>query len=249
MLKACLNGNRRRPEHPALPVTAGELATDAAAASDAGADAVHLHVKDADGNDTLDAAALASVMPAVTEAAPGLPIGVTTGAWAVQDPDARIAAVRSWAPLTVLPDFASVNWHEDGADDVAAALLDIGVAVEAGLWHVVAAEAWLRSPHRDHCLRVLLELPENLRTGDVEAEADQLLKAIEAATNQNRGIDILLHGEGSSAWPAVNVAGRLGLSTRIGLEDVLHLPDGSATPGNAALVQAARSMVNRSVAR
>lgn len=41
----------------------------------------------------------------------------------------------------MLPDFASVNWHEDGADEVAAALLEIGVGVEAGLWHVDAALA------------------------------------------------------------------------------------------------------------
>ena len=81
-LKACLNGARSPAEHPALPVTPEALARDAAAVAAAGAAAVHLHVKDAGGTDTLDGAALAVVLTAVREAAPGLPIGVTTGAWA-----------------------------------------------------------------------------------------------------------------------------------------------------------------------
>jgi uncharacterized protein (DUF849 family) len=33
-----------------------------------------------------------------------------------------------------------------------------------------------------------------------------------------------------------------GLDTRVGLEDTLHLPDGSRAPGNAALVRAARAL-------
>jgi uncharacterized protein (DUF849 family) len=94
---------------------------------------------------------------------PGLPVGVTTGAWALPDPDGRVAAVRSW---TMLPDFASVNWHEDGAEQVAAALLDCGVGVEAGLWHADAVDAWSVSPLRDRCLRVLLELPDGTPASD-----------------------------------------------------------------------------------
>lgn len=47
-LKACLNGVRRPAEHPALPVTPAGLAADVGRAVTAGADAVHLHVKDAD---------------------------------------------------------------------------------------------------------------------------------------------------------------------------------------------------------
>lgn len=80
-LKACLNGARSLAEHPALPVTPQALAHNAAAVAAAGVGSVHLHVKDAEGADTLDGAALAVVLTAVRETAPGLPIGVTTGAW------------------------------------------------------------------------------------------------------------------------------------------------------------------------
>lgn len=243
MLKACVNGARRPQEHPALPTTAAELAHDVAAVAAVGVDAVHLHVKDNQGADTLDGTALAAVLTSVRAAAPGVPVGVTTGAWALPGADARVAAIRSWRQLAALPDFASVNWHEDGADEVAAALLAIGVGVEAGLWHAEAAGAWLASPDRDRCLRVLLELPDGLDAPAVDAEAGRLLDLVRGACSTVGGLSVLLHGEGSSTWPALRVAGRLGLSTRIGLEDVLVLPDGSTAPDNAALVRAARDLL------
>jgi uncharacterized protein (DUF849 family) len=149
-----------------------------------------------------------------------------------------VAAIAAW---TARPDFASVNWHEDGAEDVAAALLEQDVGVEAGLWHVQAVEAWLESPYRDRCCRVLLELPDGLDPAGTEAEAEQLLARLHAGVGDR--IPVLLHGEGSSAWPALACAARCRLSTRIGLEDVLVLPDGSPAPDNVALVRAARRVL------
>lgn len=121
LLKACVNGARSPHEHPALPVTATAIATDVVRVVAAGADAVHLHVKDDGGADTLAASQLSAVLDAVRAVAPRTSIGVTTGAWAQPDPAARVAAVTSWTvlPRTALPDFASVNWHEDGADNAA----------------------------------------------------------------------------------------------------------------------------------
>ena len=54
---------------------------------------------------------------------------------------------------------------------------------------------------------------------------------------------IVLHGEGTSCWPALNDAGRRGLATRIGLEDTLTMPDGSSAADNAALVRAAQELL------
>jgi uncharacterized protein (DUF849 family) len=62
LLKACVNGSRRPVEHPALPITPGELAADVAAVARAGVGAVHLHVKDAAGVDTFAAPELAAVL-------------------------------------------------------------------------------------------------------------------------------------------------------------------------------------------
>lgn len=235
-MKACLNGPRSRAEHPALPMTAAELAADARAVQEAGVDAVHVHVKDADGADTCAAARVEDVVGAIRRAAPGLPVGVSTGAWMEPDAGRRAAAVRSW---TVLPDFASVNWHEEGAERVAAALLERGVGVEAGLWHAAAAWAWARSDLRERCLRVLLELPDGLDGEQTRERADLMVEIVDTVPMTS----VVLHGEGTSTWPALRHAGRRGLGARIGLEDTLCLPDGGAAGSNLDLALVARQLV------
>lgn len=153
------------------------------------------------------------------------------------DPAERVAAIRRWM---VLPEFASVNWHEPGADAVAAALWERGVGVEAGLWHAEAVLAWLASHVRDQCFRVLIELPDGLDAAKTVVEADHLINLIDDGMQGSAAdVQVLLHGEGTSCWPALMHAGRRGLSTRIGLEDVLTLPDGDPAPDNASLVTAA----------
>ena len=237
LLKACLNGARTPAEHPALPVTAEQLAADVARVVAAGAGAVHLHVKDDAGSDTFDGERLAAVLREV-RAVSAVPLGVTTGAWALPAVEDRLRAVSTWREL---PDFASVNWHEAGADEVAAVLLGRGVAVEAGLWHEDAVTAWGGSPHRDRCSRVLLELPDGLDEAGTRREAAALRGLLGPL---GPGQELLLHGEGSSCWPALQVAARSGLATRIGLEDTLVLPDGTPAADNAELVRHARRLLD-----
>lgn len=99
-------------------------------------------------------------------------------------------------------------------------------------------DTWLNSTLRSRCLRVLIELPDGLTAVETAAEADRLIDKINPTT-----LPVLLHGEGSSAWPALEHGRLHRLATRVGLEDMLNLPDGSTAPGNAALVTAAIRML------
>jgi uncharacterized protein (DUF849 family) len=54
-LQAALNGDRTKAEHATTPVSVEELARDAAACVAAGARAIHLHPRDLDGRETLEA--------------------------------------------------------------------------------------------------------------------------------------------------------------------------------------------------
>ncbi|MEP6760517.1 MAG: 3-keto-5-aminohexanoate cleavage protein [Sporichthyaceae bacterium] len=236
-LTCCLNGVRQRSEHPALPITPLELARDVARVVAAGADAVHIHAKHHAGSDTLDPAILSAALSAIRADSPGLPVGTTTGEWTETEPGSRLAAIARW---TVLPDFASVNWHEPGAESIAAALMARGVGVEAGLWTIDAVRTWAASPLRDRCIRVLVELGEGLSASETVAEGDRIVDAVRAFLDSGAP-PILLHGQGSSTWPALRHAAALGLQGRIGLEDVLTLPDGRPAADNAALVVAARA--------
>ena len=175
---------------------------------------------------------IAGAVTAIRAARPGLPVGVSTGAWIAPDPADRVAAVRAWS---VLPDFASVNAHEDGAEAVAVALHERGVLVEAGLWTVDAVRAWRRwrGAGRSAPGRV-----PGRRSGRALADA------ADHARHPARPGDppALLHGEGVATWPVLAEAVRRGLDTRIGLEDTLHLPTASPAPDNAALVACARAL-------
>lgn len=234
-LKACVNGARTPDQHPALPVTPEQLADAAVAAHRAGAQAVHLHPKAADGTDSLAADVVDAAVAAVRQKVPGLPLGVTTGYWALPNPRARLHAVGEWAEL---PDFASVNWHEPGADDLARLLLDRGIGVEAGLFHADAAAAWATSELAEHCMRVMIELPPD---GDTDT-ADALLAVVNAAASS---VPVLLHGMDESCWPLLQHARVRGVQARIGLEDTLLLPDGGTAPDNEALIAAAVDLLSR----
>ena len=52
MLQVALNGHRSPDEHPAIPRTPEELAREARASVDAGADVVHVHAYDGDQEQT-----------------------------------------------------------------------------------------------------------------------------------------------------------------------------------------------------
>ncbi|MBW8481423.1 3-keto-5-aminohexanoate cleavage protein [Actinomadura parmotrematis] len=236
MLQACPNGARTRAECAHLPVTPAELAAAARDAVAAGATDLHVHPKDAGGADSLAPADVAAAVTAVRAAVPGVPVGVTTGAWAVPDPARRAALVRAW---TVLPDHASVNWHEDGADAVADALLERGVGIEAGIFSGTGAAArFLAWPGAGRVLRVLAEVTDT----DPATAPDTAAALLDALAGAAR--PVLLHGEDGGAWPVLRLAAARGLDTRIGLEDVLALPDGTAADGNAALVRAARQILS-----
>jgi uncharacterized protein (DUF849 family) len=234
-LKACINGARTPDQHPNLPVTPDQLAAAAVAAHQAGAQAVHMHPKTADGKDSLEPAAVDAAVAAVRAAAPGLPLGVTTGFWALPDPEARRRAVEGW---TILPDFASLNWHEPGSPELAELLLGKGLGVEVGLFHAEAAASWAESDIAKHCMRVMIEL----QADEGVAVADDMLARVQAAGSP---APVLLHGLDESCWPLLEYAGVRGVQARIGMEDTLRLPDGTTAPDNAALVSAAVGLLSR----
>ncbi|WP_309102563.1 3-keto-5-aminohexanoate cleavage protein [Microbacterium sp.] len=232
-LQACLNGARGRFEHGRLAIMVDAvLAEEAIGAVSAGARSLHVHPKDDRGADSLRPRDVGTWVSALRDLCPGVPVGVTTGEWGAPDAATRSEWVAEWL---VLPDFASVNWHEEGAEEVAHLLLAHGVDVEAGLWNAQAARRFASSPSRGACFRILVELPDVDRDEVGRAAFELIAVASEAAPQAA----ILLHGEERSAWPALDLAIDLGLETRIGLEDTLVLPDGSRASGNPALVTAA----------
>jgi uncharacterized protein (DUF849 family) len=237
-LKACLNGGRGRDEHPAVPVSPAELAESAAGAVAAGAQAVHLHPRRADGAESLLAADIGAAVAAVRQACPGVPVGVSTSlAITGGDPSARRTAVAGWAelPAAARPDFASVNVSEPGLTALVAELRSAGIAAEAGVWSAADASALAGQAPSVGWLRILVEVV-GVPVADPGSAADEILRLLDEA---GLAAPRLVHGEQATCWPLVARAGELGLATRIGLEDTLTGPDGGLAGSNADLVRQA----------
>ncbi|MFF1698541.1 3-keto-5-aminohexanoate cleavage protein [Streptomyces sp. NPDC058257] len=236
MMQVCVNGARGAGDGALIPMSPDAMAESVTQAVTAGAGDVHVHPKSPCGQDTLAPSAVAATLEAI-RAVTSVPVGVTTGSWAEPDPGKRVADIRAW---TVLPDHASVNWHEPGAEAVAEALLERGVGVEAGIWSGTdGGERFTASALGPHVLRVLAEV-----TDPDPGTARDSARALLAVIGEAHGRPVLLHGEEGGTWPVLRLSGRLGLATRIGLEDTLVLPDGERASSNAQLVAAALSVLS-----
>lgn len=225
---ACLNGGRTPAEHPGVPVSPAQLAADAVAVAAAGAFAVHIHPRDRNGVPTIEPRACDAAVAAIRAAVPRLPIGVSTSAAINPDPFARAAALATWRQP---PDFVSVNLAELGWMGIARAAVHAGIAIEAGLTVAADAEALRESSFAHQILRALVEVDG----GAQEARAIAELIA--------PGMAQLWHGSAAQTWEVISAAGAAGVDVRVGLEDVLALPDGTVAADNAELVAAAVALV------
>ncbi|MGH3664264.1 MAG: 3-keto-5-aminohexanoate cleavage protein [Micromonosporaceae bacterium] len=239
LIKACLNGTREPGEHPRLPVAPTQLAADAQACVEFGAEALHVHPRDDGGRESLTAEAVAKAVAAIRQSCPDIPIGVTTGGWIVPDPDQRAALITGWAELGAdsRPDFASVNISEPGAEQVAAILLDAGIDLEIGIWEPEDPPRLAASRLASRAIRLLVE-PLSTDPEAAVRSADSLVASLLPLADDT---PLLVHGRDAAAWPVLEWAVDHEHDTRIGLEDTLELPDGVITLDNAALLAAAHA--------
>ncbi len=97
------NGGRRtQADHPAIPITAAELALTARAALDAGAAMIHAHIRDSAGRHLLDADGYREAIAAITRVAGDrLLIQITSEAVGRYAPAEQIAVVKAVRPEAV----------------------------------------------------------------------------------------------------------------------------------------------------
>jgi uncharacterized protein (DUF849 family) len=224
VLQACLNGDHAT----GVPRSPDELADAARACVAAGAVSLHAHPRDADGNESLDPRDIALAAEAIRAAAPGIELSFSTGIWITGgDVEARARMISEW---TVLPDLVSINLSEEGWRDLADVVTARGIGIEAGLWTARDAE-------------VLAQSGVQVRRVLVEPRTETAQEAVATARDIDAALDRVFvraprlhHGEGAATWAVLDAAVAIGREIRIGLEDVLTLPDGRRAPDNAALV-------------
>jgi uncharacterized protein (DUF849 family) len=214
------------------------MAADAREVVRAGANEIHLHVRDADGHEALDTTSVAETIVKVRKAVPGTLIGISTGEWIEGTDEGTLAAIRDW---TELPDYASVNLGEPKALDIMRLLSARGVGIEAGVASQRDAERLVDEGVAPLALRILIEISQQ-----TESEANAVTDAVLASLEEG-GVrkPILLHGFDATVWPLVQRGISAGYSVRLGLEDGDALPDGRKATGNSDLIAAAVALKER----
>jgi uncharacterized protein (DUF849 family) len=227
-IQAALNGGRSRAEHPALPETPAQLAADARACVDAGAEILHFHPRDEQGGETLDAGACANAILAVREACPGVPVVLSGGLWIARgDRRRQFDLIDSWITK---PDLVACNMAEPGVIDALEFLVRRGIPPEAGLITAEHAATLAASEVGPKVGRILVEPAE----AD-PAAAVAIARAIDDTVAQ-LGPSRLHHGYLGATWAVIDAAIERGLDVRIGFEDTFDLPDGTRASSNAELV-------------
>ncbi|WP_024278139.1 3-keto-5-aminohexanoate cleavage protein [Xanthobacter sp. 126] len=246
---------RTKTDHPALPMSAGELARNAAEIVEAGAALIHIHVRDADGRHLLDADAYREATAAIRrEVGDRLVVQATSEAAGRYKAPEQIAVVRAVRPEAVslalreiIPDAA----HEAAAADFFAWLRRERMLVQIILY---SAEEVLRyqalkgrgvlGDGEDFPLFVL----GRYTSGQVSTPAD-LVPFLATAGTPPRLWAMCAFGPKENA--CATVAAGLGGHVRVGFENNLFAPDGSVAQNNAAQVRRAAEgaqLLNRPLA-
>lgn len=244
------NGARRQQsDHPALPVTAEQIARVARACAKAGAGLIHMHVRDDEGRHSLDAARYRDAIDAVRAAAgPELIIQITTEAAGVYEPPAQIAVVEA-----LKPEACSIALRElcpsDAPEAVASYARLLADCRSEGVWvqHILYDD---RDIARFNRLRA-----EGVYGGPADAPPFVLLvlgrygaDAPPATLDIARRALALAAPEGHAppSWAAcafgptetrlLAAAAALGGHVRVGFENNLQRPDGTRAASNAERV-------------
>lgn len=204
----------------------------------AGAGELHFHSRAANGKESLGA--VDSTILAVRRACPGTLVGVSTGAWIENDEAHTRECITQWNEL---PDHASVNLSEPDAPAVIELLRHRRIGIEAGLASVTDAERFVKLPGHDRVLRILIEIEEQDHNVARQVAEDIIATLCRAGLRR----PLLLHGFDATVWRFVELVSRGRWSTRIGLEDGQHLPDGTIASDNTALVAAAFAIFRAAV--
>lgn len=238
------NGARRtKADHPKLPMTIAETAREAAHCREAGADAIHAHLRDADGGHVLDADGYRELTTAIRrEAGSDMVVQITTEAVGRYSPEQQRALVDD-----VHPAAASVALREilpEGEDErVAEAFYGRCLDREIAIQHILydtgdvrrMADLVRRGVIPDARLSLLFVLGR-YAAGQVSSPADLVafLAALREHALEPAATMTCAFGQGETASLACALA--FGGNVRVGFENSLARPDGTLPETNAESV-------------
>src|SRR5437588_1429220 len=229
-----------REQTPYLPITAEELAAEAARCREAGAAVIHLHVRKNDGTPTQDKALFQKALDAIRRAC-DIVIQTSTGGAVGMSADERAQPLECVPP----PDMAtlnagSLNFGDDVflnpfslVRDFAKRMRAKGIAYELECYDVGHVEACLRLAEEG-----VISLPAPFDfvmgvRGGIQASEENLRFLISKLPSRST---FNVAGVGRHQLPLAELSLKLGGHARCGLEDNIYLSKGVLAKGSHELV-------------
>ena len=239
------NGARRtKSDHPALPVTLPEIVETAQACADAGADGLHLHLRDAEGRHLLDAGRYREAVKEIRARVPGMALQITTeAAGRYAAPHQRQVALAAGADMVSVapremvqdtPDATAAGFYNDCADH--------GIAVQHILYDTADFDLLARllreTDLRDPALQLIFVLGRY--SVDQDSDPSDLTPFLDRMAELHLTPDWAVCAFGRSETACLVDAHRRGGKLRVGFENSLWHADGSMARDNADRVRRIR---------
>jgi uncharacterized protein (DUF849 family) len=236
----------RKDQAPALPVTLEELLTSAKQCQEAGAAVIHVHIRDAAANPTLDLGRLTETVQALREST-DLVVQLSTGG-AVTDPFEDRLRVLDARPDGCSLTCGTVNFGDEVFQNPWPFIRDLyqatqrqGVVPEFELFdlgqiatlHRLLGEFGPPVGGHVHC-DLVMGVP-----GGMPGDAATLVAAVAALPD---GATWSATGVGRTTLPVMFAALAAGGHLRVGMEDTLSFARGRPVSGNAELVERAAAL-------
>jgi len=233
------NGARRqRRDHPALPLSPAELAQEAADCHRAGAAALHLHVRDAQGRHSLDAGRYREAMAAVAEAAPAMAIQITTESAGIYTPDQQFACLQALRPAAASVSVREMAQAPEIATRAYALCAETGTQVQHILYGdscVAQLQTWYRAGVIPDAMRDVIFVLGKYAP-PVLAQPQDLSGFLSATRTMDLNWSLCAFGRQERACLLAGIAA--GGNPRIGFENNVEKPEGDPLATNAASVAA-----------
>ena len=241
------NGARpSKKDHPAVPITISETVETAKACFDAGADGIHFHMRDENGQHILDSGLCKEALYELQKKVPKMHLQVTTEAVGRYSPDVmRKLAVDVIPPGISIgiremipshsPSSEDINLYkyltESGTKiqhicyepkdiDLLSNLLNLSNISKEGTWCMLVIGHYSGIPSN----------PENI--------SPFLKKLEEHKINADWAVCAFAKEELSCLKTAIKLGGKI----RVGFENSILMPDGKIAPNNESKVQAVKNL-------
>lgn len=245
MIMVAPNGARKTTQdHPAVPVTDSDLVETAAQCFDAGAQALHAHIRTTDQIHLLDVGRYESLIDSINKRLPKLEVQVTSEAAGIYESDAQIdllsrmkapwvsvairEILRAQEPQTLQPFFkqllnkSRVQFILYDADD----FQTLASLVEQEIIQTNTLEV----------LYVLGRYSANQES--TPDQLDPFLEFRDRAPTHVKPVREMICAFGRGQIPCLLRAASEGMDLRVGFENGVWLPDGEIAKDNATLVRA-----------